>query len=158
VALSATTVWRDVLLLPQEVKGLLGGRRVRCLGLDGSWARLRGKGRGMMVAVEMEEGLPLAVLLVDEKGSRVLLPLLQVRDNLGCYRAVVRKLGLRQQLSSFHLRRWAGREPLRLEKELEEKWQGIIAQIEGGSPGRAPDGGMRLLRLWQGLTKLRPGS
>ena len=31
VALSAMTVWRDVLLLLWEVKGRLGQRRVRCL-------------------------------------------------------------------------------------------------------------------------------
>jgi len=46
------------------------------------------------VAVEMG-GIAPAVFQVDEKGSRVLLPLLTVRDDLGSYRALVRSLWLR---------------------------------------------------------------
>ena len=42
VTLSATTVWRDVLLLLQEAKGLLAGRRVPCLGMK----RLLGEAPG----------------------------------------------------------------------------------------------------------------
>ena len=42
VALSAMSVWRDVLLLLREAKGLLGGRRVPCLGMK----RLLGEAPG----------------------------------------------------------------------------------------------------------------
>ncbi|GBD12142.1 hypothetical protein HRbin24_00142 [bacterium HR24] len=167
VALSAMTVWRDVLLLLREVKGLLAARRVPCLGLDGLWARLKGKGRGLVVAVEMEEGLPLALLQVDERDAealmRALLPLLRrlgvevlVTDDLGSYRLLARKLGLRQQVCTFHLLRWAGRELRRLERELGEEWAPLLAQVGGLLRDRPPGGGMRLFGLWQGLTRLRP--
>jgi transposase-like protein len=167
VALSATTVWRDVLLLLWQAKGRLAKRRAPCLGLDGLWARLKGKGRGLVVAVEMEEGLPLALLQVDERDAealmRALLPLLRrlgvevlVTDDLGSYRLLARKLGLRHQVCTFHLRRWAGRELRRLERELGEEWAPLLAQVRGLLRDRPPDGGMRLFRLWQGLTRLRP--
>jgi hypothetical protein len=167
VALSATTVWRDVLLLLREAKGRLGKRRAPCLGLDGFWARLQGKGRGLVVAVEMEEGLPLAVLQVDEKDPRALMealsPLLRrlgvevlVSDDLPSYRLPARELGLRHQVSGFHLLRWAGRELGRLERELGEGWQEVMAQVRGLLKERPPAGGVRLLRLWQELGRARP--
>lgn len=167
VALSATTVWRDVLLLLRQAKGRLAKRRAPCLGLDGFWARLQGRGRGLVVAVEMEEGLPLALLQVDEKDPRALMgalsPLLKrlgvevlVSDDLGSYRLLARELGLGQQVCSFHLLRWAGRELGRLERELGEEWQEVIAQVRDLLEDRPPAGGMGLLRLWQELGRARP--
>ena len=119
------------------------------------------------MAVEMGEGLPLALLQVDERDPgalmEALLPLLQrlgvevlVTDDLGSYRVLARSLGLRHQVCTFHLRRWAGRELLRLEREMGEEWAPLLAQVRGLLRDRPPDGGMRLLQLWQGLTKLRP--
>lgn len=154
VALSAMTVWRDVLLLPWEVKGRRAGRRAPCLGLDGFWARLQGKGRGLVVAVEMEmeEGRPLAVFQVDERDPRALIralsPLLGrlgvevlVTDDLGSYRLLARGLGLRQQGCNFHLLRWAGKELGRLEREWGEEWQVLIAQVRGLLRDSPPLGG-----------------
>jgi hypothetical protein len=77
VALSATTVWRDVPVLLWEAKGRLEKRRAPCLGLDGFWATLKGKGAGLVVAVETDEGLPIALLQVDEEDPRALAPLLR---------------------------------------------------------------------------------
>jgi hypothetical protein len=164
VALSATTVWRDVLLLLWQAKGRLAKRRAPCLGLDGFWARLQGKGRWLVVAVEMEEGLPLALLQVDVGDPRALIgalsPLLKrlgvevlVSDDLGSYRLLARELGLGQQVSGFHLLRWAGRELGRLERELGEGWQEVIAQVRGllrDSPPLAGWGSCGCGRSWGG--------
>jgi hypothetical protein len=98
------------------------------------------------VAVEMEEGLLLAILPVDERGPkllrRALAPLLQrlgvgvlVTDDLGSYLLLARQLGLRQQVCSFHLLRWAGR-------ELGEEWAPMLVQV-GAFSGRGPRMGGR---------------
>ncbi len=93
-------------------------RRVLCVGLEGFWVTLREKGRGVVVAVEMEEGLPVVVLQVDEKDPRALVgavaPLLKelgvevvVSEELGSYRLPAWALRLRHQVCSFHLLRLA---------------------------------------------------
>jgi hypothetical protein len=119
------------------------------------------------VAVEMEQGLPLAILQVDERDPkalrRALAPLLQrlgvgvlVTDDLGSYLLLARELGLRQQVCSFHLLRWAGRELGRPGRELGEEWAPMLVQARGILRERAQDGGTRLFRLWQGLARARP--
>ena len=121
-----------------------------------------------MVAVEMEEGLPLAIVQVDERGPkalrRALAPLLQrlgvevlVTDDLGSYRLLARELGLRQQVCSFHLLRWAGRELGRLGRELGEEWAPMLVQVRSILRERPEGGGTRLFGLWQGLARARPG-
>ena len=112
------------------------------------------------MAVAMEEGLPLAILPVDERDPkalrRALAPLLRrlgvevlVTDDLGSYRLLARRLGLRHQVCSFHLLRWAGR-------ELGEEWAPLLVQVRGILRERPEGGGTRLFRLWQGLARARP--
>jgi hypothetical protein len=133
VQLSAMTVWRDVLLLLWQVKG--------------------GWGRGGCAAwSEMEEGLPLAILQVDERDPkalrRALAPLLQrlgvevlVTDDLGSYLLLARELG-------------------RLGRELGEEWAPMLARVRAILRERPEGGGTRLFRLWQGLARVQasPGA
>jgi transposase-like protein len=167
VHLSPMTVWRDVLLLVGEVQERLGQRQVRCLGVDGFWVRPRGQGRGLVVAVEMEEGLPLALLQVDERDpkalSRALAPLLErlgaevlVTDDLPSYHLLAEEVGLRQQVCTFHLMRWASREVRRLEREVGPEGAPVLAQVRDILRERPLDGGRRLFPLWLELSRARP--
>jgi hypothetical protein len=158
------TVWRDVLLLVWQVQERLGQRQVRCLGVDGFWVRLRGQGRGLVVAVEMEEGLPLALLQVDERDpkalTRALAPLLErlgvevlVTDDLPSYHLLAEEVGLRQQVCTFHLMRWASREVRRLEREVGPEGAPVLAQVRDILRERPLDGGRRLFPLWLELSQ-----
>jgi hypothetical protein len=79
-----------------------------------------------------------------------------VTDDLGSYLLLARELGLRQQVCSFHLLRWAGRELGRPGRELGKEWAPMLVQVRGILRERAEDGGTRLFRLWQGLARARP--
>jgi hypothetical protein len=103
------------------------------------------------VAVAMEEGLPLAILPVDERDPeplrRALGSLLQrlgvevlVTDDLVSYRLLAEGLGLRHQVCSFHLLRRAGRELGRVGRELGQEWAPMLARVRGILKERPPSG------------------
>ena len=162
-SLSRMSVLRDVRALLREV----GGRfpyPVRVLGVDGFGVRLRGKTRGVVVCVEMERGLPVAMFQVDEKDPRAVVRALEplvkalgvevlVSDDLSSYRRVAEELGLRHQVCTYHLLRWAGRTLGRLLRKVEGAWKGVVEEAWGLVRARAPDGGRRLFELYLRVVK-----
>lgn len=97
------TVWRDIRAVGEQVKRAATGGKVRVLGVDGFRVRVRGQGRGMVVALDMGEGLPVVMLEVDETDPQAmqeaLAPLVKalgvevvVTDDLGCFRSVTEGL------------------------------------------------------------------
>lgn len=159
-SLSRMSVLRDVRALQEEVQRRLP-LRARVLGVDGFGVRVKGKGQGVLVAVEMGGGLPLLVLAVDEKDARAVASALRplvaalgvevlVSDDLGAYRTVAEELGLGHQVCAFHLLRWAGRALSRLKEKVPPGWQGVVAEAWAVVRARPPDGGKRLFALyWQ---------
>ena len=168
---SRMSVLRDVRALTEEVKRHLP-HKARVLGVDGFGVRVRGKPRGVLVCVEMEQGLPLLALQVDEKNPRAvasaLRPLVRrlgvevlVTDDLGAYRRVAEDLGLAHQVCAFHLQRWAGRALSRLRASVPEGVREVVEEARKVLRARAPDGGTRLFALYrrvvQGVGKRKEG-
>jgi transposase-like protein len=115
---------------------------VRVLGVDNAWIAVRGQVQGMIVAVDVGRGVPVAVAHVDEKDPAAvtawLAPLAErlgveviVTDDLASYKAVADQVGVDQQVCLFHLRRWAGRAVQTLRAQLAAPWQPILDQIQG---------------------------
>ena len=172
VPISHTTVQRNVRALLQEVQGEMRGLRARVLGVDGFGVRVGGKPKGVLLCVEMGEGMPVAVREVEEKDPRavakVLRPLVKalgvevlVSDDLGTYRTVAEDLGLSHQVCAFHLLRWAGRALSRLRSRVPEGWREVVETAWGVVRARPPDGGKRLFLLYrqvvQGVGKRKEG-
>lgn len=127
IRLCYMTVWRDLQAQAERVRQRMRKRRVRVIGLDGMFGKVRGRGQGVVVAVDMGSGEPAALAkleegdveavvawlrpLVEEMGIRVL-----VTDDLSAYRVVAEKLGLEHQMCDFHLIWWAGHALKGLEK------------------------------------------
>lgn len=63
--LSRMSVWRDAQRLAQRLKARLKGRKVRVLGLDETSIRSGGSRRGVIVAVGLGTGEPVALAEVD---------------------------------------------------------------------------------------------
>jgi hypothetical protein len=127
------TTWRDV----QEQAGLVRGKRVwqrvRVLGVDGAWVLGWGEKRGVMVAMDLGTGEPVAIGYVDEKDpqkvQRWLAPLFErlgvsmlVTDDRVSYRGMAEQLNLSHQVCQFHVRRWVGRSLHNLKETLHQIW------------------------------------
>lgn len=158
--LGRMSVWRDGQRLAQELKGRSRGRQVRVLGVDGTSIRYGGRRRGVVVAVDLGTGEPIAVAAVDERDPEAvvawLAPLVSelgveviVTDDLFSYRVVTEKLELKQQVCRFHLARWADKALRELARELDEGWQGVIARVQQIVTELPADGDRLLWRLWQ---------
>lgn len=115
VSLSHMTVWRD---LQEQAEGERRRRQwllVHVLGVDGAYVRCGGRTRGVLVAVDLGSGEPVAVGMVDEADTqavvRFLRPLVRrlvASDDLGSLRVSAERLRLEHQVCQFHLRRWVG--------------------------------------------------
>lgn len=166
VGIAAMTAWRDA----QEQAELLRGKRhwqkVRVLGVDGAWVLGWGEKRGVMVAVDLGTGQPVAIGYVDEKEpqkvQRWLKPLVQrlgvsvlVTDDLASYKGMAEKLGLEHQVCQFHLRRWVGRALHELKESLDEEWQWVLAEVKTLVLELPPEGSRRLFELWKAIPERR---
>jgi len=166
VGIAAMTAWRDV----QEQAELTRRKRiwqpVRVLGVDGAWVLGWGKKRGVMVAVDLGSGQPVAIGYVDEKDPqkvrRWLAPLVKrlgvsvlVTDDLASYRGMAEKLGLEHQVCQFHVRRWVGRALHELEESLPEEWQWVLAEVKNILAELAPEGSRHLFDLWKAVPERR---
>jgi transposase-like protein len=103
--LSRMTVWRDGQALGNQVLRQRRQQHVRVLGLDGTGSRMRGVPTGLVVAMDLGSGVPVAVAELDEKDPLVVTawlgPLVKqlgveviVPDDLGSYRRVAEELGV----------------------------------------------------------------
>jgi hypothetical protein len=159
--LSRMTVWRDGQALGNEVRRQRRQQQVRVLGLDGTGSRMRGVPMGVVVAVDLGTGVPVAVAELDEKDPMAVLtwlgPLVKqlgveviVTDDLGSYRRVAEELGVYHQVCLWHLWRWVGRALLDLQSQL-PAWEAAIAEVGQLVRTLPPHGAQRLLQLWAEL-------
>ncbi len=143
--------------------------KVRVLGVDGAWIRLKGQTTGVMVAVDMGNGQMVSMEVIDEHDPqavcRWLKPLVQelgveviVTDDLTTYNSVEEQLGVGRQICYFHMRRWVSKALGDLEKKLavEEgwpEWVGVIEEVRQLVEELPPEGDERLMELWQTVQK-----
>ena len=105
------TVWRDIqwAALRRPAK-----ERVRVVGLDGFYTKIKGKDQGLMVMLDMGDGQPLALAQVAEDNPEQLLawllPLAQqygveviITDDLFSYPVVANDLELKRQIGRAHV-------------------------------------------------------
>ena len=72
VELSRMSAWCDTQERSEQFRKQRKWKPVRVLGLDGAWVRGWGEQRGVVVAVDLGEGQPVAVGYVDEKNPQAL--------------------------------------------------------------------------------------
>lgn len=158
VKLSRMSGWRDVQAGAEQIRRKKRWQPSRVVGVDGAWLN----GQGVMVAVDMGDGQPLAIGAIDEKDmpavTRWLRKLKQehgigaiVTDDLAMYRSVTDKLGLGHQVCHFHVRRWVGRACWGLGQRLPEEWLWMIERVKSIMEDLPPDGGKQLLDLYKQL-------
>ena len=168
VGIAAMTAWRDV----QEQAGLLKQKPiwqpVRVLGVDGAWVLGWGEKRGVIVAVDLGTGQPVAIGYVDEKDPQKVLrwlrPLVRrlgvsviVSDDLGTYRTVAEKLELEHQVCQFHVRRWVGRALHDLKEQVPEEWLWVLEEVKELLGDLPPTGNRRLFELWKQIPERSAG-
>lgn len=159
--LSRMSVWRDGQELTTQTCQQRQARSVRVLGVDGAGTRVRSQPRGLVVAVDLGRGVPLAVAELDEKDPAAVLawlePLVQqlgveviVTDDLNGYRRVAEDLGVYHQVCQWHVWRWVGRALTALRPQL-PTWHPVIDEVWTLVRTLPPDGAQRLLHLWAQL-------
>jgi transposase-like protein len=168
VSLSHMSVWRD----NQEQSELMEQRRrwqgVRVLGVDGVYPLGWGKKRAVLIAVDLGNGVPVAIGQVDESNPqavrRFLAPLVQrlgvsviVTDDLVSFRPVANQLGLEQQICQFHLRRWVSNALRELQENLSQEWWWVLDEIRRLLAELPPEGSRRLFELWKQVPERRTG-
>ncbi len=158
VHLSRMSGWRDVQAESEQIRKKSQWKQARVVGVDGAWLH----GKGVIVAVDMGDGQPLAIGAIDEKDmlsvQRWLRTLKQrhgisviVTDDLATYRGITQRLGLEHQVCYFHVRRWVGRACCVLLKKLPEEWLWMIERIKLIMEELPPDGSKQLLDLYKQL-------
>jgi hypothetical protein len=150
--------WRDVQAGAEGIRRRTQWKPARVVGVDGAWVN----GQGVMVAVDLGDGEPLAIAAIDEKDMAAVFRWLKgltqrhgigaiVTDDLAMYRTMTDKLELGHQVCHFHLRRWVGRACWDLGQRLPEEWLWILDRIKHIMEDLPPDGGKQLLELYKQL-------
>ena len=158
VNLSRMSGWRDVQAGAEGIRRRTQWKPARVVGVDGAWVN----GQGVMVAVDLGDGEPLAIAAIDEKDMAAVFKWLKgltqrhgigaiVTDDLAMYRTMTDKLELGHQVCHFHLRRWVGRACWDLGQRLPEEWLWILDRIKHIMEDLPPDGGKQLLELYKQL-------
>lgn len=165
VSLSRMSGWRDVQGEGEAIRKRKTWQPARVVGIDGAWMN----GTGVMVAVDMGDGQPLAIGAIDEKDMSSVMRWLGdlkqrhgigaiVTDDLAMYRGITEKLGLGHQVCQFHTRRWVGKMCRELSKKLPEEWLWMIERIKQIMEELPPDASRQLLELYKQLPgQLRRG-
>jgi transposase-like protein len=159
--LSRMSVWRDGQEVAMHIRQRRQSQPVRVLGVDGTGSRVCGHGTGIVVAVDLGTGVPVAVAKLDQKDPRAVTawlgPLVHqfgveviVTDDLGSYRRVAEELGVYHQVCVWHLWRWIGRALTALRPHL-VAWEAVITEVWQLVRTLPPDGAQRLLQLWAQL-------
>jgi transposase-like protein len=158
VALSRMSSWRDVQAEGEQIRKQSRWKQARVVGVDGAWLG----GQGVMVAVDLGDGQPLAIGAIDEKNMAAVQRWLRglkkrhgigaiVTDDLAMYRGIVGELELGHQVCYFHVRRWVGRRCRELGDKLPEEWLWMIERIKQIIEELPPEGGKALLELYKQL-------
>jgi len=162
VMISFMTIWRDVQAEVQQLKQRNQWKTVRVLGLDGASVLGWGDKQGVLVAVDLGTGEPIAVGYVNEYKPqavrRWLEPLVQqhgitviVTDDLFSYKVVAEKLQLGHQVCQFHVRRWVGKTLKELQETVPKEWLWMLDEIRQLLDVLPPEGSKRLYALWKQL-------
>jgi transposase-like protein len=171
--ISRMSVWRAVQQTAQSLRSKAnatqGKHNVRVLGVDGAWIRLKGQTTGVMVmvAVDMGDGQLVSMEVVDEHDPQAvckwLKPLVTefgveviVTDDLVTYNTIEEELKVKRQVCYFHMRRWVGKAPLDLEKQIKESypgWEWVVEEVRLLVEELPPKGDEELLELWQKVNK-----
>jgi transposase-like protein/DNA-directed RNA polymerase subunit RPC12/RpoP len=165
VRLCHMSVWRDVQRVAEAMRREARKRRVRVLGVDGVYGKVRGNVQGMVIAVDMGTGKAVALAEIDEHDADALMawlrPLVEqlgveviVTDDLGVYGAAGERLGVEHQVCEFHLLRWVGRALRGLEGELGEEYREKIEEVKRIVRELPPDGARQLQSLWESIRPL----
>lgn len=160
VNLSHMTVWRDLQEQTELLKKRRHGKPVRVLGVDGLYPLLKGKKAGVLLAVDLGNGQPVAIGQVNEANPQALYRFLEplvtglgvrvmVSDDLHSFRQVAEKLEVEHQVCQFHVRRWVGRSLRHLKKTIPKEWLWVIEDIQTLLAELPPEGGQRLFELWK---------
>jgi transposase len=166
VQLSRSSIWRDVQALGEAVRRRRRERPVRILGVDGAWLRAQGEKRGVVVAVDLGTGEPVALEVVEEHDVEAVCAWLSelvealgvevmVTDDLGSYRQLASDLGVDHQVCRFHMRRWVGRTLRSLRKKLGKDKIPLLDQVGQIVADMPADGDRQLFDLWR-QTPARP--
>ena len=160
IQLCHMSVWRDVQALADIWTLPPPPQGVRVLGVDGFYASIKGEISGMMVAVDMGSGDPVALARIDEKDRPSLfawLDLLKqelgvevlVSDDFNSYTTAAEHLDLAQQICRFHYLRWVNRLLNRLQKQLDDEWVDPLDEVRQLLQNLPPDGGHRIYQLFR---------
>lgn len=157
------TVWRDIqwaaLRRPAKTK-------LRVVGLDGFYTKIKGKEAGLMVMLDMGDGQPVELGKVEEANPQTLLawflPFVQqygieiiVTDDQASYPIVANELELQRQVCRFHALRWMLLALKECESTLGEPWQDTIDEVRR-IIRNLPDNGPHLLHLlWKRIVPLK---
>lgn len=162
ISLSPMSVWRDTQAQAQAIQQHHRWRRVRVLGLDGTYVRGWGAKQPVLVAVDLGDGQVVAVGQVDEADPhavrRWLQPLVQqhgvrvlVTDDLQTYRLMSEQLQLGHQVCQFHVRRWVGQAVRQLQEAVPKEWSWVLEEVQHLLEVLPADGSRRLYTLWRQL-------
>jgi transposase-like protein len=168
VGLERMSAWRDVQAAAEALARFRHWGRMRVLGLDGAYVRGWGHTQGVLVAVDLGTGEPVAVGYVNEHDPRAvrrfLEPLVQrlgvsvvVTDDLDSYKRVADELDLAQQICQFHVRRWVGRALRELAETVPQEWVRVVEEVAQLIAELPPAGEKRLVALARQLPVRRAG-
>jgi len=168
VSLERMSAWRDVQAAAEALARSTHWGRVRVLGLDGAYVRGWGDTRGVLVAVDLGTGEPVALGFVNEHDPRAvrrfLEPLVQrlgvsvvVTDDLESYKVVAEQLDLAQQVCQFHVRRWVGRAVHDLRETVPKEWLWAVEEVARLIDELPPEGEKRLVEVARQLPVRRAG-
>jgi transposase-like protein len=168
VSLERMSAWRDVQAQAERLARQNHWGRVRILGLDGAYVRGWGQTHGVLVAVDLGTGQPVALGYVNEQDPRAvrrfLEPLVQrlgvsvlVTDDLESYKVVAEQLELEQQVCQFHVRRWVGRTLRELAQTVPQDWGWVVEEVARLIAELPPEGARRLVALARQLPVRRAG-
>jgi transposase-like protein len=160
IQLCHMSVWRDVQALAEVWTLPPPPQGVRVLGVDGFYASIKGEGSGMVVAVDMGSGEPVALARIDEKDRPALFAWLKalkdhlgvevlVSDDFNSYSTAADRLELDHQICRFHYLRWVNRLLTRLQKQLDNEWDEPLDEVRQLLKDLPPDGGHRIYQLYR---------
>ena len=166
VVLAHMTVWRDAQTIVTSLKPDLSRRKVRVLGVDGFYTRLKGKPLGVTLAVDLGSGQTIALAQIDESDTHAVTEWLQplveqlgveviVTDDLAALGVAVERVNCKRQICRFHALRWIGRTLRELRSQLDEDWQESIDEVQRIIHDMPPDGQRLLYMLWQRIPERR---
>ena len=167
IPLGRSTVCRDVHALGKIVRQRRWKQQVKVLGVDGAWLRAMGEKRGVVVAVDLGTGEPVALEVVEEHDAEAVYAWLEelvaalgveviVTDDLSSYRQMATDLQVDHQICRFHMRRWVSSSLRSLRTKLDEEWHEIIDQVGQIVAEMPADGDRQLFDLWRRVPARAP--